>query len=116
LNANLSELDLPFLPAAQILQENPSLSSSIGTNFGCFDMGGLVYSQENNDYYVEVMDDATLFIEGTSIENIINQQRSSFIELQPQFCRQMRVIHAVVRDSMYLNSGPQTITTFLRDE
>lgn len=99
-----------------MLRENPSLPSEMGQNFGCFDMAGLKYSQESSDYYVEVMDRATLFIEVTSSEQIIAEQNSGFIELKAQFCRQMRVLHAVVRDSLSLNVDPQIINTFLLDE
>jgi hypothetical protein len=61
-----------MVSAETVLSRNPSFAAQLGNVFGCFDIAGLTFSQENIEFYVEVMaTKATLFIESISPNQII---------------------------------------------
>jgi hypothetical protein len=117
LSQALTELNFPTVSADTVINRNPSFAAQLGDVFGCFDIAGFTFSQENVEFYVEVLETkATLFIESTSPNQIISDSGSNLTSFSQGNARLVRIIHAVVSDTLLMNSNPTVIDAIYSDQ
>ena len=73
--ANLTQILFPVVTEEEVATIDPTLNAQIGSGFGCLNVAGLQFLSAEENIFIEVQDpSATLYLKGTSLEAVLNDQ------------------------------------------
>ena len=98
-------------------EQYPSVASSLGSNYGCIDLAGLTFTENEKLFYIEVQaTDATIFYRTVSEQGVIHGTENTLVtqtcsSSSLTYMSEFQFIEAEIAEKIYVDYEPEEMST-----